>query len=88
MAQIYYDQIGNEYEAINLYEESLEIFEDINYRQKSAEILLKLGDIYNNRGNVDLAISNWSQAKIYYEILKDEYKATLITEKIRSLSNT
>lgn len=88
MAQIYYDQVGNEYEAINLYEESLEIFEDINYTQKSAEILLKLGDIYNNRGNVDLAISNWSQAKEYYEILKDEYKATLITEKIRSLSNT
>ena len=88
MAQIYYDQIGNEYEAINLYEESLEIFEDINYTQKSAEILLKLGDIYNNRGNVDLAISNWSQAKEYYEILKDEYKATIITEKIRSLSNT
>ena len=88
IAQIFLDNIGNESEAINNYENALEIFEEQNYIKNSAEILHKLGDIYINKGIIELALSNWQKALNYYQDLLDEYNSNLITEKIKSLGSS
>ncbi len=87
IAQIYSDKIKNESEAIIYYEMALEIFEDLNYIKESANILHKLGDIYINKGIIDLALSNWTKAKDYYQNILDEDNLNLLTEKIESLVN-
>ncbi len=88
LAQIYLE--FDESESIRYFEESLDIFKDLNYLQKIAEILHKLGDIYANKEILELAISYFQKAKEYYMDLNDEYNIKLLTEKINSLvdSNT
>ena len=71
--------------AIKFFEEALEIFENKNFEKQSADILHKLGDIYINKGTIDLAISNFERAKFYYREIQDEYNTNLLTEKLNSL---
>ncbi|MFX1340248.1 MAG: tetratricopeptide repeat protein [Promethearchaeota archaeon] len=72
-------------ESIRYFEEALDIFKELNYLKKIAEIMHELGDIYANKGLIDLAISYFEKAKRYYVELNDEYNITLLTEKIKSL---
>ncbi|MFW9899435.1 MAG: tetratricopeptide repeat protein [Candidatus Thorarchaeota archaeon] len=88
IAKIFLDNIGNESESIKNYEDALEIFEDQNYIKNSAQILHKLGDIYINKGIIELALSNWQKALHYYQDLLDEYNSNLIAEKIKSLGTS
>ncbi|TFG28363.1 MAG: tetratricopeptide repeat protein [Promethearchaeota archaeon] len=86
IANVYskYDNI----EAIRLFEESLELFKELNYSKRIAEILHKLGDIYLNKGIIELAITHFQEAKSHYEDLNDEFNIKLLTEKINSLLNS
>ena len=83
-AQIYLNHLRDDTEAIKNFEEALDIFEDLRYMKESAEILHKLGDIYINKGIVELAVSNWTNAKNYYQELQDNYNADLLDAKINS----
>jgi len=88
IAKIYHNYIQIESEAINYYEEALEIFENSNYSKFSAEILTILGDIYVSNERSDLALSYFERAKNYYHILEDDYNEKLLTEKMRSLKES
>ena len=87
IAQIYMDIIQNESEAIRYFEEALENFEDLNYSKETAEIYHKLGDVYLNKGIIELALEYFEKAKKIYDEFQDEYNLNLITEKMRSLTN-
>jgi len=87
-AWIYLDNFENESEAIKYYEEALEIFEEQNYIKECADILHRLGDIYINKGIIEIALANWKKAKRYYQDLLDEINLNLVTEKIKSLINS
>lgn len=86
IAQIYLDLVKNESEAIKYYEEALDIFADLNYTNELADISHKIGDLYANKGNNDLVLSNWINALNYYRELQDNYNINLLTEKINSLT--
>ena len=88
IARIYLVNLENESEAIKNYEEALEIFEDQNYFKESADVLHRLGDIYVNKGIIEITLSNWEKAKRYYADLLDEVNLNLMTEKIKSLVNS
>jgi len=88
IALIYSDKIMNESEAIIYYEEALEIFEDLRYMKETANILHKMGDIYINKGITELALSNWTKAKDFYQEILDDYNLNLVTEKIKTLDNS
>ncbi len=87
IALIYMDFIKIESEAIKNFEESLEIFNNLNYSKESAEILHQLGDLYLNRGIIELAIDHFERAKRIYFLMKDDYNLELIDGKIKSLIN-
>ena len=88
IARIYLVNLKNESEAIKNYEKALEIFEDQNYFKESADLLHRLGDIYVNKGIIEIALSNWEKAKRYYADLLDEVNFNLMSEKIKSLDNS
>jgi len=88
IARVYMDKIKKQSEAIKNYEEALEIFEDQHYLKESADILHKLGDIYLNKGIIELALSDWTKAKNYYQEILDDDNLYLITEKIKTLDNS
>ena len=75
-------------ESIKNFEEALDLFKDLNYIKRVAEILHKLGDIYVNRQVVELAISYFQQAKDFFMDLKDDFNVKLINEKIHSLDDS
>ena len=73
--------------SIKYFEESLEMYEDLHYVKEAADTLLKLGDLYINRGITDIALVNLERARDYYKELQDEKMSKLINEKIKSLNN-
>ncbi len=73
-------------ESIKYFEESLGIYEDLHYIKGAADILLKLGDIYINMNQHEIALLNLERAKDYYRELQDENSSRIIEEKIRSLN--
>ena len=73
--------------AANFFEDSLEIYEDLEYFKESAIILHKLGDIYLHKRMVETALSYFERARNYYQNIQDEYNANLINEKMKSLGN-
>jgi len=78
----------DELESIKNFEETLDIFKDLNYFKRVAEILHKLGDIYVNRNVIELAISYFQQAKEFFMDLNDDFNVKLIKEKIISLDDS
>lgn len=74
-------------QAIKFIEEALGIYEDLGYIKECAVIFHKLGDIYLNKGTIDMAISNFESARDYYQDIEDEYSAELLNEKLKSLRN-
>ena len=87
VAQIFQEYIQNDQKAIQFYEESLEIFENLNKSKIAANIHSKLGDIYISKNN-DLALSNFEIAKKLYAELEDDYNKAIIDGKINSLKGT
>jgi len=87
VAQIFQEYIQNDQKAIQFYEESLEIFENLNKSKIAANIHSKLGDIYISKNN-DLALSNFEIAKKLYAELEDDYNKAIIDGKINSLKDT
>ncbi|MHA1274894.1 MAG: tetratricopeptide repeat protein, partial [Promethearchaeota archaeon] len=87
IGNIYLNFVENESHAIKYYEEALEIFENLGYSKESSEVLHKLGDIYVQRGIIELALNYFEKARKIYKVLQDQYHENLITEKIRSLKN-
>ncbi len=75
-------------ESIKYFEEALDIFTDLNYVKKIAEITHELGDVYANKEIKELALSYFQKAKDFYRDLNDEYKTKLLTEKINSLTDS
>ena len=82
---IYSKYIKNSLNAIDFYEQALKIFENLEYIKESADIYNILGDIYINKGLIDLAMSSFERAKEYYKELNDIYNSELVDEKINSL---
>jgi tetratricopeptide (TPR) repeat protein len=85
IAQIYMDFGDNESEALKNMEDSLNLYENLNYLKESADILYKLGNIHKNKGMFDLALSYYNRAKGYYEELSDETSIILLNKEINSL---
>lgn len=83
-ALINLNHLQNDTEVIKNFEEALDIFEDLSYIKESAEILHQIGDIYINKGLVELAVSNWTRAKNYYQEFQDKYNTDLLDAKINS----
>jgi tetratricopeptide (TPR) repeat protein len=73
--------------AINFFEEALEIYEELEYFKESAIILHKLGDIYIQKRMIQMGVSYFERAREYYQNIKDDYNANLLSEKIRSLND-
>ncbi len=87
IGKIYLEYEENQSKAMDVLEEALKIYEDLGYTKESAVLLHKLGDIYLHRGVIDIAIENFERARDYYKELHDDYSASLLDEKIRSLTN-
>ena len=75
-------------ESIKYLEDALDIFTDLNYVKKMAEITHKLGDVYVSKEITELALSYFQKAKEFYMDLNDEYQINLLTEKINSLTDS
>jgi tetratricopeptide (TPR) repeat protein len=87
VATIFQDYIQDEQKAILYFEESLEIFENLNNAKMVAEILNKLGDIYVSKQLFEQAMEYFERAKVFYAKIEDEYNKNIITEKINSLKD-
>ncbi len=85
IGNIYLEFEEDKIKAINLFEEALDIYEDLAYIKESALILHKLGDIYLNKRMIENAILYFEKARTYYQKIKDEYSTELLNEKIKSL---
>jgi len=90
VAQIFREYLQNDQKAIQLYEEALVILENLNKPKNRADIHNKLGDIYLSKQlyDLDLALSNFENAKNLYAELEDEENKTIMEGKINSLKNT
>ena len=86
VGKIFLEFIENNVEAINHFEEALNIYEDKGYVKEAAIVLHKMGDIYLNRGLKDLALKNFDNARTHYKELHDEYNVNLLDEKIKSIT--
>ncbi|MHA2183353.1 MAG: tetratricopeptide repeat protein [Promethearchaeota archaeon] len=71
--------------ATKYLEEALNIYEELQFTKKAADILDKLGDMYIHRKMPERAITFFKRAKEYYIELRDEYNSNLLEEKINSL---
>jgi len=87
VGKIYLEFIENNVEAVNYFEEALNIYENKGYIKEAAIVLHKMGDIYLNRGLKDLALKYFDNARTHYKELHDEYNVNLIEEKIKSITN-
>ena len=87
IGKIYLEYEEDTTQTINFFEESLEIYEELEYYKESAVILQKLGDIYLNKGMIDTTVSYFERARDFYQKIQDEYNLELIIEKIKSLEN-
>lgn len=87
IGKIYLEYEENISQAIKLFEDALDIYEDLGYTKECAVIFHNLGDIYLLKGMIDMAISNFEDARDHYQKIKDEYSANLLNEKIKSLKN-
>ena len=87
IGKIFLEFMENNMEAINCFDEALKIYEDKGYIKEVAGILHKLGDIYLNKGVINVALENFDRARNHYKELHDEYSVNLIDEKIRSLAD-
>ncbi|MBD3214490.1 MAG: tetratricopeptide repeat protein [Candidatus Lokiarchaeota archaeon] len=85
IAQIYHNSLRKNIEAIDFYENALEIFEKLEYFKEMAQIFDSLGNLYLERDLTEVAINNFEQAKYYYKEIKDNYHTELVDEKINSL---
>ncbi|MFX0023112.1 MAG: tetratricopeptide repeat protein [Candidatus Hermodarchaeota archaeon] len=87
IGKIFLEYEEDKIQAINNFEESLEVYEELEYFKESAVILQKLGDIYLTKGIIETAVSYFERACNFYQKIQDEYNVKLITEKIKSLDN-
>jgi len=85
IAHIYYDYLKNNIDAIDYYEQALEIFMNIDYYKEIAKIHNKLGDLYLEGNITEIAINHFEIARKYYHELHDNYHIELLDEKINSL---
>lgn len=84
-AKIYNQHLQNPIRAREIYEEALEIFENLDYIKQAAEVLNSLGDLCLDSNNFQEASNYFKRSKLYYQDLRDQYNLDLITEKIKSL---
>jgi tetratricopeptide (TPR) repeat protein len=87
IAHIYLNFANNDSEAINYFEQALDIYEKANHMKESADIIQELGDFYANKEIDELALSYFQKARNYFIELNDEYNVKILTEKINSLTN-
>jgi tetratricopeptide (TPR) repeat protein len=85
IARIYQNSLHNNMEAIDFYENALEVFDKLEYFKEMAQIYDSLGDLYIDRGLTEIALNNFEQAKFYYQEIKDNYHTELVDGKIKSL---
>jgi len=87
IAEIYSFNLQNFIKGREIYEQALEIFENLDYIKQAAEILNNLGDLCVNNNNFQEALIFFKRSKLYYQDLQDQYNIDIITEKINSLKD-
>lgn len=85
VAHIYHNNLKQKMDAIDYYEQALEIFRSLDYFKEMAKIHERLGDLYLERNLTNIAIHNFEQAKEYYQEINDTYHIDLVNEKINTL---
>ncbi|MFW9825980.1 MAG: tetratricopeptide repeat protein, partial [Candidatus Thorarchaeota archaeon] len=85
IGSIFLDSKLDKFNSITYFEDSLEIFEELHYIKEAAEVLSTLGDLYIEKGSIDVALLNLERARKYYLELKDDSKARMLFKKINSL---
>jgi tetratricopeptide (TPR) repeat protein len=86
IGKIFYDFLQDRIKSIQYLEEALEIYEDLNYIKKGAEVLTILGIIHEKNEKIELAISYYTRAKQYYIELHDTYNSSIIEEKLEKIA--
>ena len=87
VGKIFLEYMENNTEAINYFEEALNMYEIKGYIKEAAIVLNEIGDIYLNRGLKDLALKNYDNAKNHYKELHDENNVNLLNKKMKSITN-
>lgn len=85
IAEIYHKFLHKNLDAIDFYEQALDIYKALEYFKEVAQIFDTLGDIYLQRELPEIAINNFERAKQYYKEIKDSYHIKIIEEKINTL---
>lgn len=73
---------GNILDAISLYEEAIEIFQELGSLRELANVLEKLGDIYQLKQRFDKALRAYKACLDICENFEDEISTSIIAEKI------
>ena len=81
----YFKLLDNSTEALNYYEEAIDIYDDLNYTKETADTSQVIGDIYILKGIVESALSYFERAKELYQVVNDTQNLNIIIEKINSL---
>ena len=88
IGKVYLNLLDNNTQALNFFEEAIEIYEDLGYTKESADTSQIIGDIYIQKGEVESAISYFERAKELYQDTNDTQNISIIEEKIYSLTNS
>lgn len=73
---------GNILDALNFYEQALEIFKETGKLKEMVNILEKIGDIYQLRQKFDQALKAYKACLDICENFEDEISTAIIAEKI------
>jgi tetratricopeptide (TPR) repeat protein len=73
---------GNTLDALALYEEALQIFQELGKLIEVANVLEKIGDIYQLRQKFDKALKAYKACLDICENFEDEISTSIIAEKI------
>jgi len=88
IGKVYLNLLDNTTQALNFYEEAIEIYEELGYTKETADAAQVIGDIYIQKGVDESALSYFERAKELYQVINDTQNVDLISEKINSLTNS
>jgi len=86
IGKIFYEFLQDSIKSIQFLEEALEIYEDLNFTIKAAELTSFLGDIYEKNEEFELAVSFYTRAKNHYLELEDDINSSILEKKIKRLN--
>ncbi|MHA1452775.1 MAG: tetratricopeptide repeat protein, partial [Promethearchaeota archaeon] len=85
IGSIYLQNLQNTSKALEYYQNSLQIYQEENFRRKQADILVKIAEIHIDLNETTSAIENLHEAHTLYKTMYDEVTAKIISERIKSI---